>query len=395
MIKVLYLTYDGLLEPLGKSQVLSYLEFLSKEHEIYVLSFEKKSDWRESSNLLKTRSRGDKAGISWSPAFYHKSFLGTLYDIAAGIFFGIYITYKFKVNILHARSYLPSLIALVIKKLFGVKFIFDMRGLWADEKIDSGIWKENGILYKTTKKLEKIFLLKADRIVSLTESAVEEIKSFSYLKGKEINFSVIRTCTDLELFTPVEASIKSSKSFRLGYVGSVSLWYLFEETLKFFEFFNKEITNSELHIINKNEHKYINNLLTQYPLLKKNIILESLDHREVADCMKQMDAGIFFIKPFYSKKASSPTKLGEFLATGLPCITNKGIGDMDTILEAEKVGITLENFSNESIEKGIIDLLALKEEETLSKRCRNTARRYFSLEKGAKEYSKIYKSFSF
>ena len=39
--------------------------------------------------------------------------------------------------------------------------------------------------------------------------------------------------------------------------------------------------------------------------------------------------------------------------------------------------------------------LALKEEETLSSRCRNTARRYFSLEKGAKEYSKIYKSFSF
>ena len=212
MIKVLYLTYDGLLEPLGKSQVLSYLEFLSKEHEIYVLSFEKKSDWRESSNLLKTRSRCDKAGISWSPVFYHKSFLGTLYDIAAGIFFGIYITYKFKVNILHARSYLPSLIALVIKKLFGVKFIFDMRGLWADEKIDSGIWKENGILYKTTKKLEKLFLLKADRIVSLTESAVEEIKSFSYLKGKEINFSVIRTCTDLELFTPEEASKKGSKS---------------------------------------------------------------------------------------------------------------------------------------------------------------------------------------
>jgi len=42
--RVLYISYDGLMEPLGESQVLSYLKGLSKSYQIYLLSFEKKQD---------------------------------------------------------------------------------------------------------------------------------------------------------------------------------------------------------------------------------------------------------------------------------------------------------------------------------------------------------------
>jgi hypothetical protein len=34
--------------------------------------------------------------------------------------------------------------------------------------------------------------------------------------------------------------------------------------------------------------------------------------------MNSMNAGVFFINPFYSKIASAPTKLGEFLGCGVP-----------------------------------------------------------------------------
>ena len=45
-----------------------------------------------------------------------------------------------------------------------------MRGLWADEKVDSGVWDKTGFLYKIVKSLEKVFLLNADKTISLTES---------------------------------------------------------------------------------------------------------------------------------------------------------------------------------------------------------------------------------
>ena len=46
-IGVLYITYDGMLEPLGQSQILAYQEHLAKGRSIHILSFEKSKDWRE------------------------------------------------------------------------------------------------------------------------------------------------------------------------------------------------------------------------------------------------------------------------------------------------------------------------------------------------------------
>ena len=41
-MKILYISYDGVLEPLGQSQILSYLKNLSLSNKIFLLSFEKK-----------------------------------------------------------------------------------------------------------------------------------------------------------------------------------------------------------------------------------------------------------------------------------------------------------------------------------------------------------------
>ena len=42
---VLYISYDGLLEPLGQSQVFQYLQKLAEEHQILLLTYEKPEDW--------------------------------------------------------------------------------------------------------------------------------------------------------------------------------------------------------------------------------------------------------------------------------------------------------------------------------------------------------------
>ena len=395
MAKVLYITYDGILEPLGQSQVLNYLEKLSEDHEITLMSFEKKQDTKNINYLKKTESRCRKSGIIWVSLIYHKSLFGTFYDIIKGIYKGLILKIRNKIEIVHARSYLPALISLVLKKTLGSKFIFDMRGLWADEKADSGTWKREGTLYKITKRLETIFLREADKIVSLTEAAVQEIKTFPALDPNRLDFEVIRTCTNLSLFKPSISLSNSEKkpSFTLGYVGSISLWYLFDEVLQFFKILQERVPNSVLHITNRNEHKEIRNFLENYSFTNESIILESVQHDKVAHSMSSMDAGIFFIQTFYSKIASSPTKLGEFLALGLPCVTNSGVGDMTSIIEEKKTGVILSNFSRESLSKGVDNLLALKEDDELSKRCIESSEKYFSLDNGAKQYNKIYSSF--
>jgi len=391
---ILYISYDGLLEPLGQSQVLNYLCGLSKGYRICLISYEKASDWSNVAHRNNTKRKLEKYGIHWTPLRYHKrpSGLATSFDIFQGIMVGCWIAIRHRIHIVHARSYVPSVIALVLKKLFGLKFIFDMRGFWADERVDGGLWAREGLLYRIAKWYEKQFLLAADTVVSLTHAAVREMEKFSYLRGNVPNFEVITTCADLDLFkcTSVKNEEEHKKCFVLGYVGSVGVWYLFDETLKCFKELQQQIPNARLHILNRGDHDYIRERISVVGVATESVQIEVADHAGVAMAMQQMDAGIFFYKPVYSKLATAPTKLGEFLGCGIPCLGNIKVGDMADILEGEQVGVVLEEFSESCVADGIARLIELTCQPDIKKHCRDVALSHFSLDEGVRSYDRIY-----
>ncbi len=395
MAKVLYISYDGMLEPLGRSQVLGYLEKLAETHKIVLISYEKSSDLKQKERRKELKSRINNASIVWIPMRYHKkpSSVATAYDVFRGIIVASFAALKYKISIVHARSYVPSLIALFLKWAFNKKFIFDMRGFWADERVDGGLWPANSRIYKVAKWFEKKFLIKTDCVVSLTKAAIEHMQTFEYLAGRQTRFEHITTCADLDLFRPPETITgKPGNRFTLGYVGSVGVWYLFDEVLRFYRMFHEKIPHTTLHIINRGDHPYIYDRLVALNIDLKFVKVESLEHKYVAKAMHKMDAGIFFIKPAYSKLASSPTKLGEFLGCGVPCIGNKGVGDMAEILEDNNVGVALNGFETDQINRSIDEFLRLKEDNEISKRCREVALKYFPLDHGVKKYNEIYNS---
>ena len=161
--------------------------------------------------------------------------------------------------------------------------------------------------------LEKVFLLNADKTISLTESGKKEILSFDYLRNKDINLSVIRTCTDLDLFKTNVLSEKKDGFFKnkfvLGYVGSVSLWYDFPRAILFFKYLLEIKENSVFYIINKGEHAEIKEMLNNHSLSEDSYIIESKTHSNVPLAMQRMDAGIFFLESFQNSKL---LKLKEF-----------------------------------------------------------------------------------
>ena len=390
-MKILYITYDGILEPLGQSQVLSYQEELAKKCEVFLFSYEKPSDLSNADLFLSIKSRVSQSSIKWIFHKYHKapSVLATFYDLLIGIFHCSYLIWKYDIKIIHARSYPPSLIALVLKKIFKIKFIFDMRGFWADERVDGNIWKKDSMLFRVTKSLEKKFILSADHIVSLTQAAVDEIEKFQYIDAKSLDISVISTCVDLEKFTP-KSSISTADNFILGYLGTVGTWYLFEETVRAFSIFLSLKPNAKILIINKGEHEYIRSTLENFKIPQSAVEIISANHSEVPDLIKKMHATIFFLKPLFSKQAAAPTKLGEFLASGVPCLTNEGVGDMASIINEGRVGKTVNQFTDAAITKGILELIELTQQDDIITRCNNTARSHFSLKDGIDSYFKIY-----
>lgn len=387
---ILYVSYDGMLEPLGQSQVVAYLERLAPGRRIHLISFEKPRDWQDQARRQAMRERLRQAGIAWHPLRYHKtpSAPATAFDIAAGSAKAVALARRHGLSIVHARSYVPALIGLAVKRAAGARLLFDMRGFWADERVDGGLWPANGALYRATKALERRFLLAADHVVTLTHASEAEIRSFDYLAGRTPPISVIPTCADLHRFT-IQGP-PQREPFVLGYVGSVGTWYLLDEMLECFRLLQGEQPDARLLIVNRGEQERIRQRAEALGIQPSAFEITEAEHRDMPRQIARMSAGMALIKPAYSKIASAPTKLAEYLGCGVPCLGNAGVGDMAEILEGEGVGIAVKGFEKEDLADGVRRLLALAREPGMQERCREVALKRFSVTSGVSAYAAIY-----
>lgn len=389
---VLYISYDGMLEPLGQSQVIAYLERLSDEFDFHLLSFEKPADLDKGGLRSEIRHRLASHGIQWHPLTYHKrpTVPATLLDIIHGIAVALWLIVRHKVGLVHARSYVAGLIAFVVTRLTPARFLFDIRGFWADERTDGGLWPKGGRLYRVAKRVERTLLGAADHIVTLTESSVPHLRAMPGLADRaDAPVTVITTCADLERFSPSEKVAVGP--FVLGYLGSVGTWYMFDELLEVFGEIRRRLPDARLLIVNRLDHDLIRKKLETFGIGPESVELVAVDHAEAPQAIRRMTAGTAIIRPVFSKISSAPTKLAEYLGCGVPCLANGGVGDMAVILESNKVGVALTDFSKADRDRAVTELLELVNSPGLAERCRETALRLFSLDRGVEAYRSIYR----
>jgi glycosyltransferase involved in cell wall biosynthesis len=386
-VNVLYISYDGLMEPLGQSQVFQYLEGLAARHRVVLVSYEKPADWDDVPRRARVTNAAERAGIVWVPLRYHRAPTApaTAYDVSVGLAVCSALVLRHRIQIVHARSYVSSLVALGLKKAFGVRFLFDMRGFWADEKVESGSWKADSRLFHVTKDFERRFLLEADAVVSLAV-----MRQFPYLAERTPRFEVIPTCTNLERFSLRPPRVPGE--FVLGYVGAVGAWDVFDEVARCFLELLAQKPDARLVVINRGGHDYIGRALDRWKVPRERTAVRSAEYAAVPREMQAMDAGIFFYKPGFSRAATAPTKLGEFLACGLPCLCNGNVGDVESILEPERVGVVINEWSDRARRSAVKRLVELAEDPSVARRANASAHRHFSLAAGIRAYDQLYET---
>ena len=99
-----------------------------------------------------------------------------------------------------------------------------------------------------------------------------------------------------------------------------------------------------------------------------------------------------FIEPTYAKISSSPTKIAEAFAAGVPVIGNTGIGDTEEIISVVKGGLTIPDFSYRSIKKAYSNLDNVA--KLGGKRLRQRSKSILSLKLANSLYSDVYKNIS-
>jgi hypothetical protein len=134
----LFISYNGLDDPLTHSQVVAYLRELAVSGiGIHLLTFEGKLTDEQRQQF---QERLASSGITWHTLRYHKrpSLLATLYDIVLGTLKAWRICRKHNVQFIHARNHVPAAMALLLQRIGGYRWLFDMRGLMAEEYVDGG-----------------------------------------------------------------------------------------------------------------------------------------------------------------------------------------------------------------------------------------------------------------
>lgn len=391
-------------DPLGQSQVLPYLEGLaSAGHEIWLVSFEKQDRFSQSEQLIRNQLKNKN--IHWMPEMYTASppVLSTLKDVRTLKRTAKIIIKEHQIEVVHCRSYITALVGLELKRKLKLKFIFDMRGFWADERIDGGIWKLSNpvfsTIYKFFKRKEKQFLLEADAVVSLTQNASDEIHSW---KGMEnVSITVIPCCADLHLYQAKPVDDPSVLMWRkkldlpegkfvLSYLGSLGTWYMLNEMLDYFSVLHKEKPDAVFLFITPDNPEMIIREAADKGIPKASLRITKAARKEVPELAALSTVSIFFIKPSFSKKASSPTKMGELMAAGIPLIVNSGVGDVETILRDGGNGHVIGSFEKENYRESVLRLDALlKSNPENSVACAN---RWYSLKEGVERYKKIYEN---
>ena len=398
MSRILYVSYDGMLEPLGQSQVLPYLRGLAPAHYIVLMSFEKPRDLRERAHIAALARELRQARIDWVRLLYHRrpTMPATAYDVLRGILAGWRLCRAHRIEIVHARGYVPGVIAWWLKRLTGAKFLFDMRGFWPEEKADAGHWRRDGLPYRLAKRWERILCQSADGLVSLTRAGLEALPKLGLSLGRATATAVIPTCADLTRFAPgpkdpaLVAHYHLKRRFVLGCVGTLSGWYLRRETLEVLAGLLRQWDDAAVLMVTHEDHRALRRDAEAAGIAPDRLVLTSAGFADMPAHIRLMDLGVFLIMPTMAKRASAPTKLAEFLGCGMPVLINDGVGDSGGIVRASRVGVVLAEPTAVQAARQIEELRALLADPALAQRCRETARQRFDLPEAVSEYHRLY-----
>ena len=403
-VRTLYICYFGLREPLVQTQVLPYLRQLQSDQvKVSLLTFEPrfKETWTPD-EIAKQRAALAAEGISWHFRKYHKwpSLPATIYDMVAGAWTILGIMRREGVSVLHARNHVPAVMGAIARKFKRAQAVFDIRGFMPEEYTDAGVWPENGYLYRGLKRVERYLLQTSDAFVLLTEKARELV--FPGCKDADNQgrpIEVIPCCVDFARFEmapqtsreSVREELKVTNRRVIVYVGSFGGWYLTDEMTEFLAVAHEQDPQTFSLILTQSPRQSVAERMTSLGIEPQDFLVTEVGPGDVPRYLKAADIAISFIKPCYSKQASSPTKIAEYLASGLPIVCNAGVGDLDKLIEEKNVGALLREFTPQAYLRILNEIDQLRNEAKLAERLQAVARQEFDLVGvGRTRYRRLY-----
>ena len=391
MIPTAYITRNGLLEPLGQSQVLAYLRGLSQDYRITLITYEKEEDWADAARMASMHTECDRLGIRWLPQRFRPR--PKVIAPALSMLWMVWLVSREVrgqgAQLIHARSYIPTAVAMIVSRLTGVPFVFDMRALWPEELITAGRLRRGSLLHRAIIAAERACLQRAGAVVSLTHAAVDHLGRVYTGDMADQRVAVIPTCADLDRFVPADHAPSRRV---IGCLGTVlSGWFRLDWLASFLSVVARQDESAVFELTTRDDPALVRTQLDPEGRLGDRLRIAPSAPEDVHKVLQGQTASVmFYAGGEISELGRSPTRMAEILGCGLPVVANDGVGDVARIIRAHRVGVLAGGAEPEAMAVAWSELTALLNDPELPNRCRKAAEAVFSLESGTAAYARLY-----
>jgi hypothetical protein len=356
-----YLSVDAMSEGVGASQVLPYVEALSRQGmSVSLHSLEKGQPSAAIADRLKV------AGVRWHPHPWGRD--GSAAGLARLVRGAKYVR---GAQLVHARSDIPAGSALLA---VCPTWMWDMRGFWADERIEMGLLRPGSPQERLMRLIERQSAQKAGGIVTLAAAAIDELERRHGPLVRE-KTQVITTCVELDRF-PL-SPMPPAEPLRLLLAGTLNKLYDVPLMVALTERVRQR-RSTELLVLSPEPSPW-DAFLRQAGAPPRPARREEMPDQVALShlglSVRRADTGV-------TMKAAMPTKVGEFLASGRPVVANAGLGDLDELLPSFDCGVVLAGRGDREMDRAADEIDRLIGDLDTPARCRALAESHFGLERG-------------
>ncbi len=389
--RVTQISLDGLSTPLGESQVLAVSERLqSMRWECTILSLEPEP--LDTQALDRLDARMAASGVHWQHRPYRRGRMGAVKNVVS-------MTEMIRdvwerTDLVHCRSYFGAFFPAAADIFGGIPYVFDTRAYWVDEKIESGRWFQDAASRAIARRVERELYERASGVVSLTELAAEDVRSgrFGRRHAKERSIC-IPTCVDYEKFT-MERRHLPDDFLRNGpivaYVGSLNPSYEYRQSLALAARILDRVPQARFLALTS-QVSDMTSLTDEFSIPKERRLITRVRHEEIHRWLPWIDFGLtLLVAPNQAKRASMPTKLGEFFATGVSPVSHGANREVSEWIRRAGSGIVLEDLSAASLDRALEFVVDGAPDSEVLRGARRVAEPHFSLASGVARYDDLF-----
>ncbi len=396
---LLYISADGLLEPLGFSQVVRVVQGLAGRGWPYRLfSLEKAADLAMEARVRELRAGLSAVGVRWQFAEYSAGGSAAAAARNEQALVSAAVTTPGVAGI-HARAYHAAIGAFGAWLARGTPYLFDARSYWFDERLEEGRWFTSPIRLGVARGVEHQLFNRAAGVVTLTELQAEDVRCGRFGRRSLESVRCITTCADFDDFfrrppeacTRVPAELRASLDGKLvlGIVGSLNRSYLVDETLQLVAKVLAREPRSHLLVLSSQQGEY-RTRLEALRVSPERFSIARAHHDAMPEWLSLMHWGMLLLNPSSpAKRASMPTKLAEFLACGVRPVQFGCNAEVSEWVARTGSGVVLEAVAAEDLERAAERIVSVGRDSDGLERARALAAPHFSLSSGLDQYERV------